>query len=1478
MPPNVLNEENLTAPSKSVIDNPAPVQMRAFGDALATRKAIYDNVLTAARAVGPISNVRHTLSLSGVDYADPEEVSKKKQKEAILSGKSLHRRLRGTWRLTDNESGKVLDEQHTTVAQVPYMTDRGTFIMNGSDYVLRHQMRLNPGVFTRIKENGELEAHVNVLPGKGISQRYFLDPESGVFKINIGQAKLPLIPVLRAMGVKDTELRDHWGPAILQANAAVDDARVIDKLYARLVRRGDPNAESVHKRQAVADTISRMELDPEVTKRTLGTPHKNITPQAIIDTTKKLLRVSKGEVDPDDRDHLAFQTLYGPEDLLAERFAKDKSYLRQLLWRATTKSNLSHIQPGALTRQLHAALLHSGLGQATEEINPAELLDGQTGVTRLGEGGIPNMEAVPDESRNVQPSHFAFIDPIRTPESFKVGVDTRLATAARKGSDGRIYAPFMDVRSGKNVYKSPQDLTDKVVAFPGEMAKGEPYVAAQARGTTRFVPRDKVDFELPHFENAFSPLANMIPLKSAVKGQRMAMGSRYLAQALPLVSRESPFVQTGVPGSNGERSYEEEFAHHLGAVHAKGQGRVTKITPDEIHVKYADGTTRKHELYNNFPYARKTFIHNEPVVNVGDPVKDGQLLAGSNFTDDKGAAALGLNARIAFVPMSGANYEDAAVISESMRKRLASEHMYQHEQEWSARHAKGKRAYISLFPGAYDRKALGNMDDLGVVKPGTTLNYGDPIVLAAEAREMTHSKVHRGRKPSYADKTQTWDHHAPGVVTDVVHTPGGATVAVKSINEINVGDKLSNRYGGKGVVSMILPDDQMPHDAEGKHYEMLLNPLGVISRINPAQVAEAVLGKIAAKTGKRYKVEDFKSDQDLVEFARTEAQKYGVQDKEPVFDPTTGRQIKDPFTGKDPLSGYQFILKLHHMAESKGQGRGTGAYTSEEVPAKGGTEGSKRIALLETNALLSHGATEVLRDAHLVRGQKNENYWQAYMSGFRPPDPQVPFVYRKFVNTLQASGINPVREGGQMHVMALTDKDVTHMAGDREIQNPETVDWKEGLKPRKGGLFDPELTGGHNGTRWSYIKLHEPLPNPAFEEPIRRLLGLTQAKLEGIIAGQEQYNGQTGPRALWNALKGIDVKKELQRARTEIKGTRATARDAAVRRLGYLKTLDRLDMHPSDWMQTKVPVLPPAFRPVSVMAGSGTQLVSDPNYLYRELLEANDVLKQLHGQVDDLSQERLNTYHALKGVVGLGDPIQPKNQERRVKGLLRHVFGSSPKLGVVQRQLLGATVDVVGRAVITPNPDLDMDHVGLPESKAWNVYQNFIVRRLVRRGVPRLEAVQAVKDRKDMAKHAMTEEMKERPVIISRAPVLHKFGIQAFWPRLTKGDVMEISPLVTKGFNADFDGDMMNYHVPASEEAKREAVEKMLPSRNLFGIADFKVHYVPSQEYTGGLFTATTAHDKSVKRPRVFATIQDARAAYERGEIGVDTPVEVVKH
>jgi DNA-directed RNA polymerase subunit beta' len=244
-------------------------------------------------------------------------------------------------------------------------------------------------------------------------------------------------------------------------------------------------------------------------------------------------------------------------------------------------------------------------------------------------------------------------------------------------------------------------------------------------------------------------------------------------------------------------------------------------------------------------------------------------------------------------------------------------------------------------------------------------------------------------------------------------------------------------------------------------------------------------------------------------------------------------------------------------------------------------------------------------------------------------------------------------------------------------------------------------------------------------------------------------------------------------------------------------------------------------------------------------------------------------------VTGLGDPTHPKNQERQVKGILKHVFGASPKLGTVQRRLLGSTTDLVGRAVIAPDPDLDMDQVGVPENQAWSIYRPVLIRHLVRRGMPRLQAARAVEERHEVARKALLDEMDNGVVVINRAPTLHRYGMMAARPRLVKGNVLKISPLVVSGFGADFDGDAMQYHVPVTDEEKEEALSKMLPSRNLLSAASFKVHYLPGQEYVGGLYESSARVDND-KPPLTFATAADAVRAYHQGRIGVGRRVEIL--
>ena len=389
-------------------------ELRAFGDSGAIRARILDRVREAASAIPPVTNQRHTLTLEDVGYEGATKHSIDDWKKAIMGGRSLGSRLRGTWVLRDNDTGAVVDRKRSTVATVPYLTDHGTFIQNGSEYTLSHQLRLRPGVFTRVQANGELEAHVNVMPGKGASHRIFMEPETGVFRLKVGQSKMPLTSVLRAMGASDTQLRNAWGD-LYGANMLKDDPSVIGKLHERLVRKPDPNKTQ---EQEVRESFERMGLDPEVTKRTLGKPYDKVSLDQMLDTTKKLVAISHGQVEPDDRDHLAYMTAMGPEDLLAERVGKDRMLLGKTLWKASMTGSLKHVQPELLTRGINAAIMSSGLGQPTEGINPAMIFDQQTRVSRLGVGGIPSLDAIPAEARNVQPSHFGLIDPLVTPECF----------------------------------------------------------------------------------------------------------------------------------------------------------------------------------------------------------------------------------------------------------------------------------------------------------------------------------------------------------------------------------------------------------------------------------------------------------------------------------------------------------------------------------------------------------------------------------------------------------------------------------------------------------------------------------------------------------------------------------------------------------------------------------------------------------------------------------------------------------------------------------------------------------------------------------------------------------------------------------------------------------------------------------------------------------------------------------------------------
>ena len=1453
---------------------PAGVKLRSFIDAPATRTAIMDNVLEAVKNRFPIEDDDVRLELRDVKYDGPTSYTLEQQKQALLNNRRLGCSIAGTWRLTDKKTGQILDERRDGIIRVPYYTDRGTIINNGNEYTVISQARLSPGVYVRRKQNGELESQFNVANGLGF--RIGLDRETGALSMSVGQGHVPLYPVLRAIGVSDEDIRKSWGNEVASVNVGKMDPRALDKVYARYAgRKADMSLSPADKAKFVSEALSGSGLDPEVVVRTLGLENVNgVTGQVILRAAQKLLNINRGAEDPDERDNPRFSKFYGVEDMMRERIDKDAGRLtKSILFRAKRDKNLARIGRNALAPYLDTFLSGSGLAMPGEEANPLSILTQQSRITRLGEGGISSPDLVTPEARNVQGDYLGFVDFISGPESFGIGIDVRAALGTMKGSDNRLYNKMMDLRTGKTRYVALDDAASHTVAFPGQDPKS-PRLYAMRKGIPTMVDRDEVDYMVPGFGNTVSAGINMTPMPSTVQAGRQFYMSKFWEQYLPQKEGEVPLVDSLM--DDGKATFSEFYGRKVGCLTAPFSGTVIKANDKEIVIRGKDGQTHTSSLVQGLPFNRMTGITYFSQVKKGDEVQEGGILANSNFTDAKtGAMNMGRNLKVAVLPAPAgvSSYEDAIVISEDAAKKLATSRLYGFEQDTKEGVQVARGKYLAAFPKAFTKAQADTIDDNGVVKVGTVLHRDDPMILAIGPKMLSAEDAQLGKLSSVlrnalTDKSQKWEHDWPGIVTDVVAGAHGVKVIVKSEPPVKVGDKLSPEQGLKGVVGGILPMDKMPRDATtNEPYDMLMNPMGFLSRVAPGQVMLMNLAKVAKKTGKQIRLPQLPPPEGWLAWTEKQMADAGVKETADVFDPQTGRTIRN--VG----DGYSYVKAFHHLAEKKYSARGIdGSYTQDEQPAKGGVDGAKRISGFDNLALLSHGATEVIKDSMTTRGQMNDEFWRRYRLGLPVDEPGVPFIYKKFLNTLRAGGVNVVEKGDVTSIMPQTDADIDELAQGRVLENSQMVD--SDFQPVKGGMFDLGKTGGMGGNRWSMIVLPEAVPNPMMEEPVRRVLGLTAKKMEAVLSGREELNGKTGGEAIKEALSKIDIDDSIERARAEIKNRRGSQRDNAIKVLGYLKSAKEMGKKPEDWMITRVPVLPPMFRPVAKMGD--VALVPDMNELYKDLIEMKGNYEALSKELpaSALADERLAVYGAVKAAYGLGDPITAEGKAKNLKGAIRQVIGTIPKFGMYQSKVISKTQDNVGRSVTIPDKNLDMDQIGIPEEMAWEMYKPHVQRKLIQRGYSPLTAKQMIEEKNATARHILDDSMEERPVLMDRAPTWHKFNIMAFKPHIVKGRSIHVCPLIDSGFNMDHDGDTVNIHVPASMKAANQAMEKMLPSKNLFSLTDLKsMRYKPEKEQISGLWALTRGRTR--KPTRYFNSKAEAVAAYRNGEIGPNDPIEI---
>lgn len=1406
----------------------------------ATYAQLKTNLQEHLRSLFPVEGRKNRLVLKSLeirDTADPWDY--REQKAAKMAGQSWTVPVIGRFELRDMATNKLLDSSRMKIVDLPRLTNRGSYIVGGTEYMFPIQKRLRSGPYTRTGQDGVLRTFFNLAKGRNF--HLGMHPQKGHFQFQVDSSRnIFLYPLLRALGVTNDEMKRAWGSEVFKANMVPDPSvatKALQAVYSKMSYGEDP-PEADKLPGAVRELFSGTKMDGENTKLTLGRPADTVDGKALLSATKKILAVSQGKAVEDNRDSLVHNDIVDLADFVVERF-RDFQFrnriARTIRFNIDRRDKVSQIiSRDAFQRPVDSLFTEAQLSQSPTQTNPLGMISDYTAVTVRGEGGIQQENALTRSVRALDPSHLGFLDPAHTPEGSNVGTTMHLTVNTRK--KGRsLVTRVLNARTGRIEELTPVEIFKSTVAFP-EFVKGRKLVGtrikAHRRGEVVTVGRREVDYAFLIPEHLVDLNTATIPFTSHNNGARVMLASKMGVQAKPLSGAESPLVQAGL-----ERGTVEGVVGRAFSPKSPVDGVVDKVGRDEIVV-----SGKSVKIPNYFPLNSNNFLHARPRVRVGDRVKKGQVLADTNYTKD-GDLALGKNLRVAYVPFKGMNVEDGIVISESAAEKMTSEHLYQQSYPFDVDTVLSLRKFMAYFPAKITNEQARALDEDGVIKKGEKVEFGTVLVASMRKRDLgTESqrmaRISRILAKDYRDDSLVWDKRVTGVVQDVAKRAKEIVVHVRTQEPMRIGDKVVGRYGNKGIVVHIMPDSQMPKDSRGRDMEMLLNPNGVVSRMNLGQILETTASRIAEKTGKPYVTRGF--GENSAERIAKDLKKNKVKDHDTLFDPVENQKIPGVLTGQ------QYIYKLEHQATKKISARGGGpeeVYSAEGQPVRG-PAGGRGIGSMELYAMLGHGAVSNVNEMYGIKSDFDPEVWRAIESGAPLPPPRPSHSQEKFRSMLKAMGVNVDQQGQEMAMVPFLDRDVKKVSAG-EITNHRILRGKD-LREEKNGLFDPKRTGGVQGDRWTHIKLPEPVPNPTFEKAVLSLLHMKKAEFDEIMAGRKSVNGLTGGQAIKTMLAAIDVDKRLREAGVEIQGKTGSKLNALHREIRFLRALKAGGIKPQEYVIENLPVLPPKFRPVYVM-GDGNLNVSDVNLHYQSVLQISDQMKKMKGRefADERRKLGGELYKSVAGVMGFNDGVV---ERKGVRGLARSISGvGSPKGGYFQSRLIKKRQDVSATSVIVANPRLGIDEVGVPEALAWKTFRPFLVRELRSMGMTPLSAKSAIDERTPQARKALENVMRERHVILNRAPTLHKFSVMAFKPRLVPGYAIEIPPLVVGGFNADFDGDTMGLHVPVSEEANSEA-SKMLPSKHLYKPGSKKLQPKIEHEYVLGLFKISRMGRATAKR------------------------------
>ncbi len=943
-------------------------------------------------------------------------------------------------------------EQEIFMTDIPLMTNHGTFIINGIERVIVPQLARSFGIFFTTNEvKGKSYFGAKIIPARGAWIEIESDSEDLVYVKIDKKRKFSITSLLRVLGATDKQMIDVFkgNEAVQKAmelNLAKDHAKTIDDSYIEIYKRlrdGDlATAENAKEYINGIFGVDRYDISKvgrfrfnkrfDLSMDNKELERKTINVQDLYTIITKIIDMNHDEdAVEDDIDHLGSRRVRFVGELFQAKVRIGMSQMkRNIQDRMSTVDPditmpVNFISPRPLQARIKEFFTTNQLSQFMQQENILQEVEHLRTLSALGPGGL-SRERAGFEVRDVHPSHYGRVCPIHTPEGPNIGLILRLSLYARVNEFGMIETPYARVKHGVvtdevkylNALEEENFKIAHAATHTNEKGKIiDEEVEVRVNGEPTVVKSEDVDFMDVATNQAFSVATSMIPFLNHDDANRALMGSNMQKQAVPCLRPEAPLVATGI---------EEAAARYTGRlVYAEEAGEVTYIDSKKIKITNDHGKEKEYDLIQFSRTNSFTIFHQRPVVSFGQKVKKGELLADTS-SSDKGQTAIGQNILIAFMSWFGSNYEDAIILSEKLVKDSKFTSIHIEEFVINVRDTKlGPEVTTHDIPNVGEVK-LKNLDEDGIIRVGAEVRPGDIIVgkitpkgetqltpeerllrsiFGEKARDVkdTSKRLEGGKKGRIVSvkvfSREKGDKLESGIIKRI-------HIEVAELRSISVGDKLSGRHGNKGVISKILPEEDMPYMPDGRPIDLILTPLGVPSRMNLGQILELHLGLAANTLNYQAIVPPFAGATDEEIKAELEKAGFQVSGKMPLFDGRTGEKFQ-----QEVAVGYMYILKLHHEVEDKIHMRSIGPYSLITQQPLGGRAqgGGQRLGEMEVWALLGHGAAYTLREMLTIKSDDivgRSAAFDSIVKGERIKQPNIPASFNVLLNNLRGLGLD----------------------------------------------------------------------------------------------------------------------------------------------------------------------------------------------------------------------------------------------------------------------------------------------------------------------------------------------------------------------------------------------------------------------------------------------------------------------------------------